>query len=1145
MKTRITNIAVIAACILVTATCVQHRETRFETFSENIYLDKDFLTRANPNHTNLDTGERDEYGWLMGLSVVATSVPTPIPDIFPGLMGDVFYIRFAFSRDTLHVVDGITPGPYEEGVEDPNLPDPTEAADLAPKIIQQYEGEHVDIQLRQNLDGEITNYIEEYKERNWERRQYFKFNPEDGAFSDLSKVSWYYDWGVSPAMELMTSSLVPGSFRYVDTVAMESNFPCADGTERDEDDEECVDWDRGDYMEWTTRLVYKVDYRYASLMNFRLGTDTQTVDIKYSFWRKPDPDNDEDRYVPRPLKEKDKYRRKFGIWDYTVHNYQDPETGLIGAEMFLSRFNPRLPIDYYLVDVPDEYLVPNPDYEDRSLYDSVAHYTNQVFEQAEVATRIAFHEADEGNIDRTIGDIRYSFVHWHNNDFTDIPWLGYGPSWVDPRTGETVNAVLNFNNIYGLHWYTFVARDLLEQVSDAFEEESGSCTAGEVRPIIPATVRDELQNTTLFSKMVSYMDEEPEEWIPEHPPEWYDQYHMLLNDVRYFYPPYQTFVYAGRGDGLADMQTIREDLMERDKDFWEIASKIDSIESPWGTDGFTSEYDIQKGLEFINKTKDAMSAHYQLQEDRWVAAGLHGIDLMDGPTLLSTIAWVQQRCKSDGTWQTFEEWEDDIRWRIAHFISHHELGHNLGQWHNFYGSVDHKHYAKCTGCGPDGEDEYGPSSSVMDYLHHFAEAGADMGYWPYDVATLIYGYRYDTQEAVDNEEDHDIIATLHPEWHHEANGDDPADCPEGETCQHPERSILFANDYHRPLSPLVNTFDMGTTPTEHVYNSILYYDWMYQFRNFRAYRQYWETWGYPNSAFNSTFPLRRFLELWTLDWDETGLENDLRLLGISEEECDLFCFYNIRDEFNKEMGQANRMIINFYQAILTQSNAERSYATTYDSYFGDVTRVGIIYDKLYAMYSFLGLWGADSYNWDVYAYLAFYEYNWGSAQTYSDSLNTLDAMLGGSYDVYPWFLPTAILLFAQDTHNISFGDQSKKEWIGFRGFDRAQDMIDFYGFDPRYECLDDSEADGIDHVCATAALGAEDDGHQIFHDADGGEWAYLFLDDRNTHLCASADMSPISYKMVWDYNEAININHSTGTTTYTIKYFYDYYRYFD
>jgi hypothetical protein len=324
-----------------------------------------------------------------------------------------------------------------------------------------------------------------------------------------------------------------------------------------------------------------------------------------------------------------------------------------------------------------------------------------------------------------------------------------------------------------------------------------------------------------------------------------------------------------------------------------------------------------------------------------------------------------------------------------------------------------------------------------------------------------------------------------------------------------------------------------------VKNAVLHYDWMYRFRNFRSFRQYWETWYYPDIAFNNTFWLRRLLELWALDWDSDSLENNLRLLGV---EGDRFFFDNLRDEFAREMGQANRMVINFYRAILTQSNGERSYATTYDSFFGDVTRIGIIYDKFFAMLSFLGLWPADWYNWDDYAYLAYYEGNRGDAQCYSDSLAAVLEMLGGAYDVYPWFLPLAVEVFAQDTHNINFGDPSMKEWIGFRAFDRAEDMAEYFGFDPRSQC---HTPDGIADDCPTAALGPADDGHQTFYDAAGGQWAYLYLDDRNQHLCASADMSPASHKLLRDYNEAVNIENRDTASTYDIKYFLDFYQYFD
>jgi len=1110
------------ALVLSATACVDHRETRTEIYNENIYLAKDFLTRANPHHVNAG-GVEDDYGWLLGLSAVRVSVPTALPDIFPGLQADTQYVRFSFTKDTLQLIDGITPGPFEAVAEGatPNLPDPSKAADLAPRVLQEYEGAHVDIQLRKNLDGEITNFVEEYKERDWQERQFFKVDLESGAFSDVAKLDWYYDYALSEAMKLQSKSLVPGSFKYVDTVAHESNM----GTEEE------VDWEKGDYMEWTVRLTYAVQPWYGSLMVFRADIDTQTVDVKYSLWRRPDAPEGK-AYVERPIAEKDKYRRQFGIWDYILRNYQDPNTGLVGTEMLLSRFNPRLPMNFYLVDVPAEF---------RNVYDSVAAHTNQLFEEIGVETRIAFHAPDadgryEDGRKREVGDLRYSWVWWHNNAFSDIPWLGYGPSWMDPRTGEIINATLNFNNWQGLHFYTEVVREYLSEITDSFEEDAGTCTPGEIRPIVPDYVKDNIENTTLISKMVSYMGQEPDEWAVEHDEEWHDLYHMLLQDVRYFYPPYQTFVYSGRGAGTDELHAYRTELLQRDREFWDVAGSLDSIASPTGFDDFTSPGALEAGLDFVHRAKESMTAHAEFMADRKAAAGLHGICLMEGEKLLASIAGISQRCKDDGTWQTFDEWEDEIRWRIAHQTSVHELGHDIGLYHNFYASVDRKHRQPCTTC-PDGRA--GNSSSVMDYVHHFAEVGADLGWFPYDKATIAYAYRYDSQEAVDQETDPDLIRLVHPEWH------DPAVDPEGEEggpdgAKHIERSYLYANDYHEPLSPLVELFDLGTTPTEMVKNAILYYDLMYRFRNFRSYRQYWETWTYPDTAFAETFYLRRLLELWVIDWNGEGLENDLRLLGVDR---DIFEFENIRDEFARELGQANRLVVNFFQAILTQSNAERSYATTYDSFFGDVTRMGIIYDKFYAMLSFLGLWPADFYNWDEYAYMAYYELNWGDAQCYSDALNALDAMLGGAYDVYPWFLPTAVLVFAEDTHNINFGDQSKKEWIGFRTFDRAQDLVDYFGFDPRTQCV---LGDGtVVDDCPTAALGAEDDGHQVFHDAQGGAWVYLYMDDRNQHVCASADLSPLSHQLLWDYNESVNIDLQDYVTTYDIKYYLDYYEYFN
>jgi hypothetical protein len=60
-------------------------------------------------------------------------------------------------------------------------------------------------------------------------------------------------------------------------------------------------------------------------------------------------------------------------------------------------------------------------------------------------------------------------------------------------------------------------------------------------------------------------------------------------------------------------------------------------------------------------------------------------------------------------------------------------------------------------------------------------------------------------------------------------------------------------------------------------------------------------------------------------------------------------------------------------------------------------------------------------------------------------------MIGSQYSVYPYFIPTAVALFAQDTHNPSFlaandpGTRVEaKEWIGGWTFSREQDLIDYF-----------------------------------------------------------------------------------------------------
>ena len=53
-------------------------------------------------------------------------------------------------------------------------------------------------------------------------------------------------------------------------------------------------------------------------------------------------------------------------------------------------------------------------------------------------------------------------------------------------------------------------------------------------------------------------------------------------------------------------------------------------------------------------------------------------------------------------------------------------------------------------------------------------------------------------------------------------------------------------------------------------------------------------------------------------------------------------------------------------------------------------------------------------------------------------------MLGGVVNVFPYFQPTSVALFAQDTHNPAFSNQPVRNWIGGWEFTREPDFLSFF-----------------------------------------------------------------------------------------------------
>ena len=265
------------------------------------------------------------------------------------------------------------------------------------------------------------------------------------------------------------------------------------------------------------------------------------------------------------------------------------------------------------------------------------------------------------------------------------------------------------------------------------------------------------------------------------------------------------------------------------------------------------------------------------------------------------------------------------------------------------------------------------------------------------------------------------------------------------------------------------------------------------------------------------------------------------------------------------MSKANQMVAAFDEAIIQQSAGERPYATIYDKFYGDVTQQGIILDKYFAMQGFVGLWQTNNYDQNQ---AGGYISTWGDFD-YDDSFQSvaetaISSMIGSQYAVYPYFIPTAVALFAQDTHNPAFLSEGNsgidsagerveaKDWIGGWVFTREQDLIDFFktiavnaGGPSSAPCLS-FEACTYD----VTQDSSQDPQTGQFIGPDGLTYVYAYIASRNNWVVARQDRNIATFKVIEAFNEDIFAIKDDGTMgaygyEYQIKYTIDAYEAFE
>ena len=274
---------------------------------------------------------------------------------------------------------------------------------------------------------------------------------------------------------------------------------------------------------------------------------------------------------------------------------------------------------------------------------------------------------------------------------------------------------------------------------------------------------------------------------------------------------------------------------------------------------------------------------------------------------------------------------------------------------------------------------------------------------------------------------------------------------------------------------------------------------------------------------------------------------------------------------------ANQLVAAFHEAIVQQSSGERPYVTTYDPFHGDVVQQGIIIDKLLAIQNWTALNKVSNYDPTQAAGAYLFAATPFDTNYQSVAENTLDSMIGGQYDVFPYVSPLSIQIFAQASHDINFtGRVEMRDWVGgltfgnnATGVDPDQQFLEWahtlaenYNAEvtidsTEFANCDSSDEDPLDNCMWDPRQPQVDSNDQYHSDVynefrgpDGRRYAWSFLRDRNQIVVVDRDRNTASYVTVRNYNQDVIASQDDGTAgayyyELPIKYTLDYFDYYN